>query len=185
MPRAICRERFVAADKVEYVSSGNDLIWSFDVFVHVAPVDEAAYLPEVARVLTPEGVAVTHHADERNLGTSGTATRSHPGKQITARRPRARDSAQRTHIEVKAQQRCAPCKVSCCKVAAVKLMLELQVAVVTAVCRMSLHGSGRLAGTTRRRHLGLYCPSRCFQPPRLHRRVSCALAKVRVLRLAA
>jgi len=50
----------VAADNVEYVlSSGNDLpgipdssieaIWSFDVFVHVAPVAQAAYLAEVAR----------------------------------------------------------------------------------------------------------------------------------------
>jgi ubiquinone/menaquinone biosynthesis C-methylase UbiE len=76
---ALCRQRFVAADNVEYVlSSGNDLpgiarssidaIWSFDVFVHVAPVDQADYLAEVARVLTPGGVAVIHHADGRNLG---------------------------------------------------------------------------------------------------------------------
>jgi SAM-dependent methyltransferase len=80
-PLALCRERFAAAANVEYVfSSGNDLpgvadssvdaIWSFDVFVHVAPVDQAAYLAEVARVLTPGGVAVIHHADGRNLGDS-------------------------------------------------------------------------------------------------------------------
>jgi SAM-dependent methyltransferase len=78
-PLALCRERFAAADNVEYVlSSGDDLpgvadssidaIWSFDVFVHVAPVDQAAYLAEIARVLTPGGVAVIHHADGRNLG---------------------------------------------------------------------------------------------------------------------
>ena len=76
---ALCRERFAAADNVEYaLSSGNDLpgipdssidaIWSFDVFVHVAPVDQAAYLAEVARVLTAGGVAVIHHADGRNVG---------------------------------------------------------------------------------------------------------------------
>jgi ubiquinone/menaquinone biosynthesis C-methylase UbiE len=78
-PLALCRERFAAAENVEYVlSSGNDLpgvadssvdaIWSFDVFVHVAPEDQAAYLTEIARVLTPRGVAVIHHADGRNLG---------------------------------------------------------------------------------------------------------------------
>ncbi len=60
------------------LSSGNDLpsvadssvdaIWSFDVFVHVAPVDQAGYLAEIARVLTPGGVAVIHHADGRNRG---------------------------------------------------------------------------------------------------------------------
>jgi ubiquinone/menaquinone biosynthesis C-methylase UbiE len=78
-PLALCRERFAGAENVEYVlSAGNDLpgvadssvdaIWSFDVFVHVAPVDQAAYLAEVARVLTAGGVAVIHHADGRNLG---------------------------------------------------------------------------------------------------------------------
>jgi ubiquinone/menaquinone biosynthesis C-methylase UbiE len=78
-PLALCRERFAAADNVEYVlSSGSDLpgiadssidaIWSFDVFVHVEPVDQAAYLAEVARVLAPGGVAIIHHADGRNLG---------------------------------------------------------------------------------------------------------------------
>jgi ubiquinone/menaquinone biosynthesis C-methylase UbiE len=78
-PLALCRERFAAAKNVEYIlSSGNDLpgvadssvdaIWSFDVFVHVAPVDQAAYLAEAARVLLPGGVAVIHHADGRNLG---------------------------------------------------------------------------------------------------------------------
>jgi len=78
-PLALCRERLAAAENVEYVlSSGNDLpgvadssvdaIWSFDVFVHVAPVDQAGYLSEIARVLIPGGVAVIHHADGRNLG---------------------------------------------------------------------------------------------------------------------
>ena len=78
-PLAVCRERFAAADNVEYVlSSGSDLpgvadssvdaVWSFDVFVHVAPVDQAGYLSEIGRVLAPGGVAAIHHADGRNLG---------------------------------------------------------------------------------------------------------------------
>ncbi len=79
-PLALCCERFGATDNVEYVlSAGDDLpgvgdssvdaIWSFDVFVHVAPVDQAGYLTEIARVLTPGGAAVIHHADGRNLGS--------------------------------------------------------------------------------------------------------------------
>jgi SAM-dependent methyltransferase len=78
-PLTLCRERFADAENVEYVlSSGNDLpgvadasvdaIWSFDVFVHVAPLDQAGYLAEIGRVLRPGGVAVIHHADGRNLG---------------------------------------------------------------------------------------------------------------------
>lgn len=78
-PLKLCRERFGAAGNVEYVlSSGSDLpgvasgsidaVWSFDVFVHVAPRDQAAYLGEIARVLAPGGVAVVHHADGRNRG---------------------------------------------------------------------------------------------------------------------
>jgi SAM-dependent methyltransferase len=45
-----------------------DAIWSFDVFVHVRPGDQAAYLSEIARVLRPGGVAAIHHADGRNRG---------------------------------------------------------------------------------------------------------------------
>jgi SAM-dependent methyltransferase len=78
-PLKICRERFSGASNVEYVlSSGSDLpgvpsrsvdaVWSFDVFVHVAPSDQAAYLDEIARVLRPGGVAAIHHADGRNRG---------------------------------------------------------------------------------------------------------------------
>jgi SAM-dependent methyltransferase len=80
-PRALelCRERLSDAPHVEYVLSGGadlpgvadatvDAVWSFDVFVHVAPVDQAAYLSEVARVLRPGGVAAIHHADGRNRG---------------------------------------------------------------------------------------------------------------------
>jgi SAM-dependent methyltransferase len=78
-PLELCRERFAGNDRIGYVlSSGSDLpgvedgsidaVWSFDVFVHVAPRDQAAYLTEIARVLAPDGVAVIHHADGRNRG---------------------------------------------------------------------------------------------------------------------
>jgi SAM-dependent methyltransferase len=78
-PLELCRERFAGAGNVEFVlSTGADLpgvadgsvdaVWSFDVFVHVAPVDQARYLAEIARVLVAGGVAVIHHADGRNRG---------------------------------------------------------------------------------------------------------------------
>jgi SAM-dependent methyltransferase len=78
-PLELCRERFAGADNVAFIrSSGSDLasvadgsvdaVWSFDVFVHVAPVDQAKYLEEIARVLAPGGVVAIHHADGRNRG---------------------------------------------------------------------------------------------------------------------
>lgn len=45
-----------------------DAVWSFDVFVHIRPQDQAAYLAEIARVMRPGGVAAIHHADGRNRG---------------------------------------------------------------------------------------------------------------------
>jgi ubiquinone/menaquinone biosynthesis C-methylase UbiE len=78
-PLELCRERFAGDTHIDYVlSSGSDLpgvkggsidaVWSFDVFVHTAPGDQAAYLGEIARVLVPGGTAVVHHADGRNRG---------------------------------------------------------------------------------------------------------------------
>ena len=78
-PLELCRERFNGDAGIQYVlSSGSDLpgvedasidaVWSFDVFVHVAPRDQAAYLEEIARVLKPGGKAVVHHSDGRNRG---------------------------------------------------------------------------------------------------------------------
>jgi SAM-dependent methyltransferase len=78
-PLELCRQRFAGESRITYVlSSGSDLpgipdrsieaVWSFDVFVHLAPRDQASYLDEIARVLAPGGVAVLHHADGRNRG---------------------------------------------------------------------------------------------------------------------
>ncbi len=67
----LCRERF-ADDEIQYHLIGPDglgflpaesidLIWSYDVFVHVNPVDTDAYLADFAKVLRPGGRAVIHH----------------------------------------------------------------------------------------------------------------------------
>ena len=39
-----------------------DVVWSFEAFVHMLPVDVAAYVGEIARVLRPGGTAVIHHS---------------------------------------------------------------------------------------------------------------------------
>jgi SAM-dependent methyltransferase len=78
-PLKLCRSRFQDIENVEFVLSSGaaipgiadssvDAVWSFDVFVHVAPLDQASYLREIARVLAPGGVAIIHHADGRNCG---------------------------------------------------------------------------------------------------------------------
>ncbi|HEX2105144.1 MAG TPA: class I SAM-dependent methyltransferase [Solirubrobacteraceae bacterium] len=80
-PLDLVAERLGERGNVEYVlTSGSalvgvgdasvDAVWSFDVFVHVAPVDQAGYLAEIARVLRPRGVAAIHHADGRNRGVA-------------------------------------------------------------------------------------------------------------------
>jgi len=69
----ICRERFREAPNVEVIqtdgaslpgvaSASIDVVWSMEAFVHMAPVDLAAYLREIGRVLKPGGFALIHHA---------------------------------------------------------------------------------------------------------------------------
>lgn len=76
----LCRSRFAAASNVEYILTEGgalpavpdgsvDSIWSFDVFVHIAPLDVASYLVEIARVLRPGGVALIHHSGRFSRGS--------------------------------------------------------------------------------------------------------------------
>ena len=69
----MCRHRFRAAQNVEVIqtdgaslpgvpSGSVRVVWSMEAFVHMAPVDVAAYLREIARVLAPGGFALIHHA---------------------------------------------------------------------------------------------------------------------------
>ncbi len=99
------RERLGGNGKVEYVqSSGSDLpgveddsvdsVWSYDVFVHIAPADVAGYLDEIARVLRLGGHAVIHHSGAR--GSEG--WRSPMSAELFANLARERG------LEVEAQQ---------------------------------------------------------------------------------
>jgi ubiquinone/menaquinone biosynthesis C-methylase UbiE len=78
-PLDLVAERLAGAENVEYVLTAGsalagvpdasvDAVWSFDVFVHIAPGDQAGYLSEIARVLKPGAIAAIHHADGRNRG---------------------------------------------------------------------------------------------------------------------
>jgi SAM-dependent methyltransferase len=70
----LCRARFGAQHPdIEYVLGDGlslagiadrqiDLIWSFDVFVHVEKPEVRGYVREFARVLRPGGLAIVHYA---------------------------------------------------------------------------------------------------------------------------
>jgi ubiquinone/menaquinone biosynthesis C-methylase UbiE len=67
----LCRERFRTCSNIDYfVGTGSTLpladssvevVWSYDVFVHVNPLDARGYFREFRRVLKPGGTAVIHH----------------------------------------------------------------------------------------------------------------------------
>lgn len=67
-----CRQRFGDRPQAEFrINDGQslpgvadasvDTVWSFDVFVHIAPEDTGRYLLEIARVLRPGGRGIIHH----------------------------------------------------------------------------------------------------------------------------
>jgi SAM-dependent methyltransferase len=74
----MCRKRFGGCSNVEYyLTDGSglpniadasvDFIWSFDVFVHIAPDDQRSYMRDLARVMRPGATAVIHHAGDGGL----------------------------------------------------------------------------------------------------------------------
>lgn len=68
---AVCRKRFVGCENIQYMlgdgrsvalpNASLDAIWSYDVFVHVNPVDAHSYFSEFGRLLRPGAHAVVHH----------------------------------------------------------------------------------------------------------------------------
>lgn len=51
---------FIADKSVDYV-------WSFDVFVHIAPTDTQAYIKGFARVMKKGGMGIVHHPADGNV----------------------------------------------------------------------------------------------------------------------
>lgn len=73
----LCRELLGDPPDVSYVRTDGsglrdiatdslDAVWSFDAFVHIAPLDVAAYLKEIGRTLRGGGIALIHHSGRRD-----------------------------------------------------------------------------------------------------------------------
>jgi SAM-dependent methyltransferase len=73
-PLSLCRERVRGLENIEYhLIEGRldfmddnviDFIWSYDVFVHINPIDIEKYIIDFKRILRPGGCAIIHHADK-------------------------------------------------------------------------------------------------------------------------
>jgi ubiquinone/menaquinone biosynthesis C-methylase UbiE len=83
-----CQERFSNSGNVEclltdgkslpgVVDSSVDFVWSFDSFVHMDEAVIRRYFVEIARVLTPAGRAVIHHAGRNERWRWFGGVRSH------------------------------------------------------------------------------------------------------------
>jgi ubiquinone/menaquinone biosynthesis C-methylase UbiE len=74
----LCRERFARCSNIEFLlgdghtiavpDASVDVVWSFDVFVHVNPIDARNYFREFNRVLKPGGHGMIHHAGTPSRG---------------------------------------------------------------------------------------------------------------------
>lgn len=75
---SVCKARLAKYEHIDFhrthgsdlsfvPDSSVDLVWSFDVFVHLSPQDTENYLAEIARVLKPKGVAIVHHPAEGGI----------------------------------------------------------------------------------------------------------------------
>lgn len=108
---AICKERFAMALNIQYlIGTGGDIalpdrsvdaIWSYDVFVHINPVDTRSYFREFARILRPGGYAVIHHP---GLPTSNAIRRQAWRSDVTDDMVRNFATANRLEIVSQTQQ---------------------------------------------------------------------------------
>ena len=71
----LCRQRFGGEQHVTFMVNDGanlpeiadesiDFVWSFDVFVHIAPDDQMRYQAELARVMKRGATGVIHHGGE-------------------------------------------------------------------------------------------------------------------------
>jgi cyclopropane fatty-acyl-phospholipid synthase-like methyltransferase len=107
----MCRERFGDDPRVEIhrIEDGTlsfvddeviDVVWAYDVFVHINPEDTDRYLGEIGRVLRSAGTGVIHHPDRyANEDAHTKGFRSHVTAEIFS------DLAKRHGLEVVEQDR--------------------------------------------------------------------------------
>src|SRR3954468_6819512 len=88
-----CRQRFADSHNIEYhVNDGRslemvedrsvDFVFSFDSLVHAESDVLGAYLDQLARKLTPEGVGFIHHSNAGAYGTQTKLARRMPGRAV-------------------------------------------------------------------------------------------------------
>jgi ubiquinone/menaquinone biosynthesis C-methylase UbiE len=105
---SLCRERFKGCSHIEYLlgdgrtidlpDNSIDVIWSFDVFVHINPPDARAYFREFRRILKPGGRAMIHHAGPPLQGY-----RTRPGWRSDLTDAMIRDFLQENNLELVSQ----------------------------------------------------------------------------------
>lgn len=75
---SLCRERLGDPENVTYIvtdgrslpaiaSASVDFVWSYDVFVHIAPADTKGYITDLARIMRAGARGVVHHAGAGNV----------------------------------------------------------------------------------------------------------------------
>lgn len=62
-----CHFHLLKDELMSFLPDGSiGFVWSFDVFVHIAPEQTSAYLKSLARIMSPGAIAVIHHPSEGN-----------------------------------------------------------------------------------------------------------------------
>jgi len=63
-----CRFHIVTDATLPFISDGTvDFVWSFDVFVHIAPGDTLSYIQSLSRIMKQGGLGVIHHPANGNV----------------------------------------------------------------------------------------------------------------------
>lgn len=93
---SLCQQRFRGNQNIQYhliqrdglsfvPPNSIDCVWSYDVFVHIAPTDIEGYVRDLARVMRPGGVAVIHHSGSyRTAELAESSFRSHMNAPLFA-----------------------------------------------------------------------------------------------------
>lgn len=101
----MCKKRFSLHSNISYyvndgfglpflADNSIDFIWSFDVFVHIAPAEIESYFSEFARILKPTGRGIIHHAADGGL---------HGGWRSSVTRQMIQEFLEKHHLKLMAQ----------------------------------------------------------------------------------
>lgn len=109
---SFCRKRFSQYQNVDYyLTTGTslpqychdhiDFIWSYNSFVHMAPVVIRAYMQGFSQVLRAGGLAIIHHANIHDLTPH--VQNNHPGLRSAVNAEMIRDFAAEMNLTISSQ----------------------------------------------------------------------------------